>query len=438
MKIIPKTPWLSPEEQEEVIKKLLGWGIIKFSNERNFPLKSGGRTDIYVSIRDCRNTPGATTLMASLYGTIPLARLKPDRFVEVPEAVSGIAGHLSATSGIPYITIREQSKEGRVSDAKIIGTPILGETVVIIDDVITDGASKLVPWLECKKRGLDCETIVVLVDRQQGWKKKFLELGIEANVWAGMTLHDIRRYLIKSGIMQRCSPENEEKNPIILALDDITWEEALELIDPLRTTGCILKVNDMVFAEGFDHLLPNLSVYGRVMVDIKAHDITKTVMNIMKRLRKHEPWAVTMHASAGEEKISEAVKIFQGTETKVLAITLLTDIKEECLKIYGKTPSEQVLAMATLAYKAGAHGVVCSAEEVGMLKKLFPEMTLVVPGVRSPGKSAGGQKRIGTPAQAIKDGANHVVMGSQILKDSNPLKEMERVLTKELEIPNLI
>jgi len=120
--------------------------------------------------------------------------------------------------------------------------------------------------------------IVVMVDRQQGWKKKLADAGFgDIPIWAATTLHDVRRYLIGNGLMQRCDPEAEEKNPIIVALDGKKWEDVLPIIDQLRTTGCILKVNDMLLNEGIRRLLPNLSVYGRVMADIKGHDIKNTL-----------------------------------------------------------------------------------------------------------------------------------------------------------------
>lgn len=426
--------WLSRKEQMDVVKGLLKYGLLKFSNERKLPLKMGGYTDIYIALRDSRNNPEAIDFLAKLYA-MAIKRLNPDRFVEIPDSVSGIAGHLSVVCGKPYLTIREQAKEGRVADAKMIGTAVPGENIVILDDVITDGASKLAPYQECVKRGLNCLAVVVLVDRQQGWKKKFAELGIDTTVYAGMTLHDVRRCLIELGEMKRCYPEKEEKNPIIVALDDKSWEEALPILDPLRTTGCIIKVNDMVFNEGFENLLPELSVYGRVMVDIKANDIKNTVENTLKRLRVHKPWGVTIHASAGSEKIASAVKILEGTGTKVLAITVLTDIGEEdCVEIFGRKPRDQVLAMAKLAHDAGAQGLVCSAEEVKTLRELYPDMTLVTPGIRSPDQSTHEHERKGTPSQAIGDGASNIVMGRQILKTPDPIAEVNRILTQELGI----
>lgn len=434
LKTVPQTPWLFPEEHREVVLSMHELGLIKFSNARDLPLKSGGKTDVYINLRDARNSPEALSFIADLFA-VPLFRLHPDRFVEIPDSVSCFAGLIAVKTGIPFITIREQSKEGRVSDAKKIGKAREDEVVVHFDDVITDGASKVIPYQFCQQLGLKNRALVVLVDRQQGWKKKFDELGIKMPVWPGMTLHQVRKQLIESGLMQKCDPINEKNNPIVVALDGKSWDEVLPLIDELRTTGCILKVNDLLFAKGTDNLLPDLSVYGRVMADLKCHDISNTVGNTVARLRACPPWAVTVHASAGETALKNSVKALAGTPTKVLAITVLTSIDQlTCEEIYKRIPLEEVRVLAAIANRAGVHGFVCSPEEVGELKKLYPEKEFVIPGIRSVGKNAGDQKRIATPEDALAAGASNIVMGRQILGAPDPVAEVNRLLKEELGI----
>ena len=146
MRIIPSSPWLSPDEQAWVVEQLLRFGLIKFDNQRRLPLKSGGKTDVYINLRDARNNPEAIDFIANLFAA-PLRRLGLDRFVEVPDSVSCFAGPIAMKTGLPFLTIRGKAKEGRVADAKIIGTPRVGDQVGIMDDVITNGASKIVPYL---------------------------------------------------------------------------------------------------------------------------------------------------------------------------------------------------------------------------------------------------------------------------------------------------
>ncbi len=434
MKTVLSTPWLFPEEHREVVEKLFKLGLIKFSNDRSLPLKSGGQTDVYINLRDARNNPEAILFLSELFA-IPIKRLQPDRFVEIPDSVSCFAGLLSVETNIPYLTIREQAKEGRATDAKIIGKCSEGESICIIDDVITDGASKIAPHQECKRLKLNTQALVVLVDRQQGWEKNLMIHNTPMNVWPGLTLHDVRRQLIELGLMQSCNPDMEEKNPIIVALDNKDWDEMLPIIDQLRTTGCILKVNDALFERGMEQLLPNLSIYGRVMADLKSHDIPNTVSNVCRRLRRYNPWAVTVHASGGAEMIRAASSMLTGTNTKVLAVTVLTSIdKESCQEIYSRLPRRQVMKLAKIAVDAGADGFVCSAEEVKMLKKAFPGKEFVVPGVRSEGAEKNDQKRVDTPAKAKKNGATKLVMGRQLLNSPNAVAEVKRVLTEELGI----
>ena len=434
MKTIPITPWLLPEEHAEVVKALLKFGLLKISNNRDLPLKSGGKTDVYINLRDARNNPEAIKFISDLFA-IPLQRLKPQRFIEIPDSVSTFAGPLSINTGIPYLTIRGEVKEGRVADAKMIGNPKPFETVCIFDDVITDGASKVAAYQICKQLNLDLQSLIVLVDRQQGWKEYLPAHGCAMPVWPGMTLHDVRKQLINQGFMQKCTKEAEEKNPIIIALDGKSWEEILPLADQLRTTGCIFKVNDLLFAKGIENLLPELSVYGRVMADLKGHDIPNTVANTCRRLKACPPWAVTIHASGGEDMIKAAVKELEGTDTKVLAITVLTSIDEKTSEeIYTRLPFDQVMKLAEIADRAGAHGFVCSPEEVSALKAKYPDKEFVTPGIRSEGKDKQDQNRTGTPAGAIANGATKLVMGRQFLTAPDPVAEVNRVLKEELNI----
>lgn len=435
MNSAPQSVWMDPSEQEEFVYNGLRYGYIIPSSKRDFVLKNGERTDIYISLRKARNHHEAMRHITNLYAN-PLRRLDIDRFAEVPDAVSCFAGPLSLLINIPYITIREEEKSGRVTKGKIIGDPRFGDRVALLDDVITDGGSKIVPWRECKKARLTVPALVVAVDRQQGWKQNFAKHGIDLPVWAGMTLHDARRILIRGfGVMERCDKALEEKNPLIVAFDGKEWEEILPLIDALRTTGCILKVNDLLLGKGSDWLLENLGVYGRVMADIKGHDITNTLENMARRLRKNPPWAVTVHGSGGKDMIKKVVEVFKDTPTKVLVVTVLTSFDEDtCKEIYHRMPRRQVLALAKIGAEAGAHGYVCSPEETPVLRQLHPGKTLVVPGIRSEGKDAGDQKRIGTPATTKESGADYLVMGRQILTAPDPVAEVMRVLKDELQI----
>lgn len=421
--------WLTPEEKENVCRNLIRYRLVKWDNNRGLPLKSGGKTDIYINLREARSTPGAISYIARQFAN-PLFRLDPARFAEIPDSVSCFAGPLSELLQIPYVTIREQAKAGRVAKATMIGEARYDEFIPMIDDVVTDGASKIEPYKELRRQGIRTG-LVVLVDRQQGWKKKFRELGIALDVWAGMTLHDVRRFLIEEGLMERCDKDLEAKNPFIVALDGKSWEEVLSIVDPLRTTGCILKVNDLMFGKGMESLVPDLSVYGRVMADLKGHDIPNTLANISKWLLPNPPWAITVHASGGANMIEAVVKAFEGTPTKVLAVTVLTSLDEkDCKEIYVRRPWDEVKALAAIAARAGAHGFVCSPAEVKKLKKLYPYKKLVTPGVRSAGQDPQDQKRVDTPENTKANGADYLVMGREILGAPDPVAKVKELLAR--------
>ena len=122
----------------------------------------------------------------------------------------------------------------------------------------------------------------------------------------------------------------------------------------------------------------------------------------------------------------------QCTPTKVLAVTVLTSLKDGCDEVYRRRPLGQVKKLAEIAVRAGVHGFVCSGEEVGVLKKLYPGKICVVPGTRSPGKKTHDQKRVSTPADAMNAGADYLVGGRQFLEADDPVAEVKRVLSEEL------
>ncbi len=434
MKKISDSPWLAELEQEEACQKMVKTGIIKWDNKRSLPLKKGGSTDVYINLRDMRSHPELIGYLAGLYEN-PVRRLHVDRIVEVPDAVSPLAGHLSVITGIPLVTIREEAKLGRVTKGKLIGDIKRGDRVVIVDDVVTDGASKLAPLTELRAVGAVIVAIVVLVDRQQGWQKKLAEAGFgDVEVWAGMTLHHVRRFLVENKLMERCDPELEKINPLIVAYDGKPREEVFSLLDRLRPSGCIAKINDFSMIDNVNELIADLSVYARVMYDPKWHDIPPTITNYCNRLRKTPPWAVTVHASGAGEMVKAAVEGMAGTPTIVLAVTVLTSIGPQSEEIFCRLPLPQVEKLAQIAYDAGARGFVCSAEEAAMLRKKYPEAVIVIPALRSPEAGKNEQKRTGTFAGAKEYGGNFFVGGRQFLTSPDPVAEIFRVLKEELAV----
>ena len=431
----PTGHFLDPSEQEQLVAGLAYYGLLKLSNARDLPLKKGGFTDIYINIRDSRNHWEAVAFLADLYAPA-MKRLRVDCFADIPQAVSHLAGSIAERTRLRMITIREQAKEGRATKGLIIGNVKPSDRVAIFDDVITDGGSKAAPYFALSAMGI-MPYLIVMVDRQQGWQQKFAQLGINMPVWSATDLHTVRRHVIDTfGLMQRCDHEMEEKNPFIVSLDGKPWEEILPIIDVLRPSGSIFKINDLLHDQNRTHIVRDVGVYGKVMVDFKGHDIPETVYNSCMRYREHPPWAVTVHASGNGEMVRAAMKAFMGTPTKVLAVTALTSLSDnDCKTIYGHKRPRTVKHLASIASEdGGCHGFVCSGKEVSALHSIFPGRTFVVPGTRSPGAEAHDQKNVVTHAEALKNGATHLVAGRQFLRAPDPVAELKRVMTEELGI----
>ncbi len=428
--------FLDPSEQKQLAAALVYFETIKLDNGRNLPLAKGGTTDIYINIRESRKHAEMVKFLADRYA-MAMKRLRVDRIADVPLAVSNLSGSIQERIGVPAITIREEAKKGRATQGVIIGAMKPGDIIGLYDDVVTDGESKVKPYFAIRQQG-GTPYLVVMVDRQQGWRQKFAQLGIQLPIWAATDLHTIRGHMIDTfGLMQRCDPEMETKNPFILAADGKPWHEVLPLIDELRPGGFIIKVNDLLHDKSRNNIVKDISVYGRIMIDFKGHDIPQTVFNTCMQYRdeKNPPWAVTVHASGGEEMIRAAVKAFEGTPTKVLAVTVLTSISDDgCEVIYHHTRPDQVKDLAYIGHLAGCHGFVCSGEEVAELSRLWQGKECVTPGTRSPGVNTDDQKNVVTHKEAIDRGATKLIAGRQFTKAKDPIAELKRVMTDELGI----
>ena len=169
-----------------------------------------------------------------------------------------------------------------------------------------------------------------------------------------------------------------------------------------------------------------------IFLDLKFHDIPNTVAKAIMALRPLEPAILTVHAAGGRAMLEDA-KAAAPTGTKVVAVTTLTSLDGTDLASIGcpDNPHDQVLRLTELAMTAGVDGVVCSGAEVAAARKLWPKGFFVVPGVRPANGSAGDQKRVVTPRQAIDAGASILVVGRPITQAENPdtaAREIEATL----------
>ena len=219
---------------------------------------------------------------------------------------------------------------------------------------------------------------------------------------------------------------------IVVALDGIEKNEALKLAQKLRDSVWGFKVNDLLVECGVS-IISELKAYGQVFADAKLHDIPNTVANGVKRLSAAGADLITIHASGGSSMIAQAAAC--AGEARILAVTALTSLNAgDTQAIYRRSPAESVIFLAKLAAASGAHGTVCSPEEVGMLSAQpeLGKLIKVVPGIRPSwyGKTDD-QQRTNTPAEAVKSGASLLVIGRPIVKHQDPV-EAARMVNEEI------
>ena len=158
-----------------------------------------------------------------------------------------------------------------------------------------------------------------------------------------------------------------------------------------------------------------------VFLDLKLHDIPNTVAKAVQSLAPLRPAVLTVHASGGRAMLEDA-KAAAHSDTRVVAVTMLTSLDDDDLSAIGVSGSahDQVLRLADLAREAGLDGIVCSGAEVKAAHRAWPKGYFVVPGVRPVDGSSGDQKRVVTPRRALDDGASMLVIGRPITQASDP------------------
>ena len=215
---------------------------------------------------------------------------------------------------------------------------------------------------------------------------------------------------------------------LIVALDVNSREEAVAKVNEIGESVGFYKIGLELFtADGPDVVKAVKDLGKKVFLDLKFHDIPRTVERAVRSGGSLGVDLMTIHSVGGKAMIraaADAAAEFGANGPKILAVTVLTSLDQSDLAdigVAGRTPAEQVAAMAKFATENGAHGLVCSPREVGALSKALKAGTLfITPGVRPAGASVGDQKRVATPSDAVRDGATHLVVGRPILAAGDP------------------
>ena len=220
-------------------------------------------------------------------------------------------------------------------------------------------------------------------------------------------------------------------NPIIVALDLPSQQKALELAEKLAPLVGAFKVGKQLFISSGPDVVRKLRATGaKVFLDLKLHDIPNTVAEAVIAATDLDVQMTTVHASGGTEMLAaaenaahEQAAMLRADPLLVLAVTVLTSMDEGNLAelgVGGKV-QEQVLRLAKLATVAGLRGLVCSPQEIEMLRaELGDDIQLVTPGIRPATIKTDDQKRTMTPAEAIQAGANWLVIGRPITSANDP------------------
>jgi orotidine-5'-phosphate decarboxylase len=225
------------------------------------------------------------------------------------------------------------------------------------------------------------------------------------------------------------------QNPICVAIDTPDLERAAQLAHALVPHAGYAKVGmEFFYAHGTRGYEAVAKSGLPVFLDLKLHDIPNTVASAMKALMRLEPVPaiVNVHASGGADMMTAAADAVAG-RTKLIAVTVLTSLSNEDVKTSGFAMDTQSLAahLAGLAKKSGLDGVVCSPLDLAQIRhECGKDFLTVVPGIRPASAEPGDQRRVATPAAALKAGADLLVIGRPITGAADPAAAAQAILAE--------
>lgn len=220
---------------------------------------------------------------------------------------------------------------------------------------------------------------------------------------------------------------------ILIALDFDSLTPVYQLAECINPTQARLKIGKALFARFGIEPVKMLQERGfEIFLDLKYHDIPNTVADALRSAADLGVWMVNVHASGGRKMLEASVNALANRQSKplLIAVTVLTSTSEAELPDIGiQDPlAVQVKRLTQLAYQAGLDGVVCSAQEAAAVKKAaVPHFLTVCPGIRPAGSAADDQTRIMTPAQALQNGADYLVIGRPITQSPTPDAVLDQI-----------
>jgi orotidine-5'-phosphate decarboxylase len=236
------------------------------------------------------------------------------------------------------------------------------------------------------------------------------------------------------------SPSQEQpvKPELIVALDVPAADSIPHIVRNLPLDISIYKIGLELFTAEGPAVIRTLADCGkRTFLDLKLHDIPRTVARAVQAAARHRVALLTLHAGGGREMLKAAAAAARDCDAppKLLAVTTLTSLGPADLPELGITRplADHTIAIGSLAIEMGIDGLVCSPHEAREFRRrLGPAPLLVTPGIRPAGADAGDQKRIATPAAAVQAGANYLVVGRPILDAPDPRAAAQSILDEML------
>jgi len=214
---------------------------------------------------------------------------------------------------------------------------------------------------------------------------------------------------------------------IIVAIDEINFNKALNIINNLDSSKCMIKIGSVAFNSIGREIITYAANKGfDIFLDLKLHDIPNTVEKSIKGLINLPIKMLTIHVSGGEYMMKAAMSAVSGTDIKIFGVTALTSLNDDDTKnIFQRTASDQVNAMLDLAEISGIDGVVCSPHELKLVRNK-DSLLSITPGIRLQDTNDD-QKRIMTPKKAIDLGADYLVIGRPITKSKDIKKSLDEI-----------
>ncbi|MBT2969504.1 MAG: orotidine 5'-phosphate decarboxylase [gamma proteobacterium symbiont of Ctena orbiculata] len=226
---------------------------------------------------------------------------------------------------------------------------------------------------------------------------------------------------------------NSSDSRVIVALDYPDQEKALALVERLDPSLCRLKVGKEMFTRLGPPFVEVLRSRGfDLFLDLKFHDIPNTVAAACDAAADLGVWMINLHASGGRRMMETARERLEARTQRPLlvAVTILTSLSgEEIHEIgFAGDPADNVSRLARLTQQAGLDGVVCSPREAEMLRRdLTDDFLLVTPGVRPKQAAQDDQRRVMTPAEAIRAGSSYLVVGRPITGAADPVEALQLI-----------